>query len=144
VRLWDDTDIIVLDEKERYLFSASKNDVRYHPAARLLGTDEDVALLTEALQHKQRMKNETVQIFKGLVEMQPHPKSLSKGEGLLKPKSQPEPKKKNAFKEYMKLCGIEPKIYSNPVEELLKGEIKIPPLPENCGGEKLNNDKIAR
>lgn len=31
-----------------------------------------------------------------------------------------ERRKKNAFKEYMKLCGIESKIYSDPVEQLLK------------------------
>ncbi|GIV45775.1 MAG: hypothetical protein KatS3mg036_0593 [Ignavibacterium sp.] len=117
--IWDDSDIIVFDEKERYLFAASKDDVRYHPAARLLGTDEDIVMLQDALRKKQQMKNETVQIFKGLVEMQqPHPKSLSKGEGLLKPKSQPESKKRNAFKAYCEMAGIKP-VY-NPVEELLK------------------------
>lgn len=122
--IWDDSDIIVLDEKERYLFAASKDDVRYHPAARLLGTEEDVVMLQDALRKKQQMKNETVQIFKGLVEMN---KSENVEEKLLvsrnpsKTDAKPQEKKpKNAFKEYMKLCGIKGEIYSNPVEALLK------------------------
>lgn len=124
--IWDDKDIIVLDEKERYLFSASKDDVRYHPAARLLGTDEDVVMLQEALRKKQQMKNETVQVFKGLVEMQESKiksKIKSKSENMSEnyvPLAEGNGKKKNAFKEYMKLCGIEAKIYKNPVEALLK------------------------
>lgn len=126
--IWDDRDIIVLDEKERYLFAASKDDVRYHPAARLLGTEEDVVMLQDALRKKQQMKNETVQIFKGLVEMQnnnnkeekrevPHKPDLPAGRDAKNAKGKT---KKNAFKEYMKLCGIKAEIYSNPVEALLK------------------------
>lgn len=131
--IWDDSDVIVLDEKERYLFAASKDDVRYHPAARLLGTDEDVVMLQEALRKKQQMKNETVQIFKGLVEMETREsKSMSMIKSNIESENNVSRKdailtsrdaktaKKNAFKEYMKLCGIESKIYSNPVEALLK------------------------
>lgn len=120
--IWDDKEIIVLDEKERYLFGADKDDLRYHPAARLLGTDEDVAMLQEALRKKQQMKNETVQIFKGLVEMRNNDVKEEKREIISRrdAKNAKGKPKKNAFKEYMKLCGIEPKIYSNPVEELLK------------------------
>lgn len=120
--IWDDREIIVLDEKERYLFGADKDDLRYHPAARLLGTDEDVAMLQEALRKKQQMKNETVQIFKGLVEMRNNDVKEEKREIISRrdAKNAKGKPKKNAFKEYMKLCGIEPKIYSNPVEALLK------------------------
>ncbi|MEP0860593.1 MAG: Mu transposase C-terminal domain-containing protein [Ignavibacterium sp.] len=122
--IWDDSEVIILDEKERYLFTASKDDVRYHPAARLLGSDEDVVLLQEALRKKQQMKNETVQIFKGLVEMQESKSmSMSKSKNKIKSESESMDKgkiKRNAFKEYMKLCGIESQIYKNPVEELLK------------------------
>lgn len=117
--IWDDKDIIVLDEKERYLFSASKDDVRYHPAARLLGTDEDVIMLQEALRKKQQMKNETVQVFKGLVELQSNYAKEEKKEIVSRKDAKPA-EKKNAFKEYMKLCGIESKIYNNPIEALLK------------------------
>jgi putative transposase len=120
--IWDDREIIVLDEKERYLFGADKDDLRYHPAARLLGTDEDVAMLQEALRKKQQMKNETVQIFKGLVEMRNNDVKEEKREIISRrdAKNAKGKPKINAFKEYMKLCGIEPKIYSNPVEALLK------------------------
>ncbi|WP_041294001.1 Mu transposase C-terminal domain-containing protein [Ignavibacterium album] len=120
--IWDDKEIIVLDEKERYLFGADKDDLRYHPAARLLGTDEDVAMLQEALRKKQQMKNETVQIFKGLVEMRNNDVKEEKREIISRrdAKNAKGKPKINAFKEYMKLCGIEPKIYSNPVEALLK------------------------
>ena len=130
--IWDDMDIIVLDERERYLFSASKDDVRYHPAARLLGTDEDVVMLQDALRKKQQMKNETVQVFKGLVEMgAEESKSMSKSMSKIKSKSENmsenylplaeangNGKKKNAFKKYCEMAGIKP-VY-NPVEELLK------------------------
>lgn len=121
--IWDDSDVIVLDEKERYLFSASKDDVRYHPAARLLGSDEDVVMLQEALRKKQQMKNETVQIFKQLVEM-----GVGESKSMIKSKSESENnvprkdskgQKKSAIKEYMKLCGMDTKIYNNPVEALL-------------------------
>ncbi len=52
--IWDDREIIVFDEKERYLFAACKDDLRYHPAARLLGTDEDIYMLQEALRKNNR------------------------------------------------------------------------------------------
>lgn len=119
--IWDDSDVIVLDEKERYLFSASKDDVRYHPAARLLGSDEDVVMLQEALRKKQQMKNETVQVFKGLVEMQESKikiKSKSENDNNISRKDAKSQKKKNAFKEYCEMAGIKP-VY-NPIEELLK------------------------
>lgn len=125
--IWDDSDVIVLDEKERYLFSASKDDVRYHPAARLLGTDEDVVMLQEALRKKQQMKNETVAVFKGLVEMGKD-EGESKSMNMRKRENEnyvplaeangKGKKKKNAFKAYCEMAGIKP-IY-NPVEELLK------------------------
>jgi len=120
--IWDDKDIIVLDEKERYLFSASKDDVRYHPAARLLGTDEDIVLLQEALRKKQQMKNETMEQFKEIVKLGNEliPKKQVDVFEMPKKEEKKQPKKKNAFKEYMKLCGIEAKIYKNPVEALLK------------------------
>jgi putative transposase len=66
--LWDDSEIIVLDEKERFLFKAVKDDIRYHPAARLLGSENDLKLLTEALENKQRIKKQVVEEFKLLVE----------------------------------------------------------------------------
>lgn len=62
--IWDDSAIIV--EKGRYLFEASKDNLM-HPAARLLGTAEDVKMLTEALEQKQRIKKQAVDDFKAIV-----------------------------------------------------------------------------
>lgn len=120
--IWDDKDIIVLDEKERYLFSASKDDVRYHPAARLLGSDEDVVLLQEALRKKQQMKNETVAVFRDIVNMNNKrlDNSRYKIQNENNPRKAAKPQKKNAIKEYLKLAGYNTNVFANPVEELLK------------------------
>ncbi|MEM4313423.1 MAG: hypothetical protein QXH95_05160, partial [Thermoplasmata archaeon] len=103
-------------------FTASKDDYRYHPAARLLGKDEDIVLLQEALRKKQQMKNETMEQFKEIVKLGNEliPKKQVDVFEMPKKEEKKQPKKKNAFKEYMKLCGIESKIYSNPIEALLK------------------------
>ena len=121
--IWDDRDILVLDEKERFLFIASKEDMRYHPAARLLGTEEDVAMLQEALIEKQRMKRETVEEFKAIVAMRVEEvdktAKTEKTERADKKKKESEmERKKKAIREYMKLIGYE-NPFENPVERLL-------------------------
>lgn len=115
--LWDDSEIVVLDEREKFLFMASKEDVRYHPAARLLGTDEDVVMLEEALKDKQRMKRETVEVFKQIVAMRDDKKEADKEIKKVKRENENERKKK-AIKKYIEMIGYKP--FVNPVEELLK------------------------
>lgn len=115
--LWDDSEIVVLDEREKFLFMASKEDVRYHPAARLLGTDEDVVMLEEALKDKQRMKRETVEVFKQIVAMRDDKKEADKEIKKVKRENE-NGRKKKAIKKYIEMIGYKP--FVNPVEELLK------------------------
>jgi putative transposase len=131
--IWDDKELIVLDEKERFLFLAQKDDMRYHPAARLLGNEEDVLMLTEALREKERRKRETVEIFKGIIELRQAQDDTDRTpltplkEGNNTPltplkegkRKMSEAERRNkAIKEYAKMVGI--KAFTNPVEELLR------------------------
>ncbi|MEJ5351943.1 MAG: transposase [Melioribacteraceae bacterium] len=134
----DDKELVVLDQKERFLFLAQKDDIKYHPAARLLGEEEDVLMLTEALRNKEKRKRETVEVFKQIIELKEnHINRVQKDtQGILCPdfigthghnssnsinkkKKLSEAERRNkAAMEYAKLVGI--KGFINPVEELLR------------------------
>jgi len=120
--IWDDTEIIVLDERGRYLFSANKDDIKHHPAARLLGDESDLRLLTGALAQKQRMKRETIEEFKQIVALNTTTiNNIDINEKQIEPnkvKISEQERKKRAMKEYAQLIGYKP--FANPVEELLR------------------------
>jgi putative transposase len=117
--IWDDKEIIIIDEKNRFLFKAQKEEIRHHPAARLLGSEEDIKLLTEALAEKQRMKRETIQEFKDIISIgMPDKDSPAVSEPKKMAKLSESERRKKAMKEYAELIGYKP--FANPVEELLK------------------------
>jgi len=60
--IWDDQEIYVFNEK-RYLFAATLDDIMIHPAARLLGTDEDVEKLQTILLERQKYRTNLYTIF---------------------------------------------------------------------------------
>jgi putative transposase len=125
--IWNDSEIYVF-ENGRMLFVATKDDRRVHPAARLLGDEEDVRVLQEALAEKNRIKYEVVGEFKELIKNTPY--SSMRGElnspcpsirGDVNTHKRGEIKKKKG-KEYFKLIGYKP--FANPVEELLNRNAK--------------------
>ena len=121
--LWDDNEIYVF-EKGKMLFIAKKDSHKYHPAARLLGDEEDVKMLTEALKQKERIKREVINEFKEIIKLRDDSSNEDK-EGSTNIKNTNKTKKLTenerkikAMKEYMKLIGY--KSFANPIEELLK------------------------
>jgi len=122
--LWEDNEIYVF-EKGKMLFIANKDSHKYHPAARLLGDEEDIKILTEALKQKERIKREVINEFKEIIKLgntysnDNIQNSTYNIKNTNKTKKLTENERKiKAMKEYMKLIGY--KSFANPVEELLK------------------------
>lgn len=104
--IWDDRDIIVLDGKGKYLFGANKDDNLIHPAARLLGTVEDIKLLTDALEQKQKIKRRATEDFKAIVGFG---KEMIEEEKVINHREHREhrEKKKRNIVDYAKACGYD-------------------------------------
>lgn len=105
--IWDDKEIYVFDEK-RYLFAATLDDVMFHPAARILGTDEDVEKLQKLLVERQQYKKDLEQQYKEIIKLGDtgymkieNKKPVEENAENEKPKD----RKKNAFLKYAKLAG---------------------------------------
>ncbi|HPN37206.1 MAG TPA: transposase [Melioribacteraceae bacterium] len=129
--IWNDNEVYIF-ENGSYLFSASKDDSLYHPAAGILGTDDDMSVLTEAIGIKQRMKKQVVSDFKNVLslgkEVLPQGNSTAvlpekaKEEKSDKKKKKEEKKKISAIELYMLEAG-----YSDPTadpRDLLNNKVK--------------------
>jgi len=123
--LWDDSEVYVF-ERNKMLFIAAKDDYRHHPAARLLGDEEDVRMLTDALKNKERRKQEVVAEFKELVKMSNVQCSTINDQLKMNNEQMKKSEKKQKLSEsqrklkLMKELGMTYNAWANPVEELLK------------------------
>lgn len=127
--LWDDSEVYVF-ERNKMLFIAAKDDYRYHPAARLLGDEEDVRMLTDALKNKERRKQEVVAEFKELVKMSNVQCSTINDQLKMNNERMKKSEKKQKLSEsqrklkLMKELGMTYNAWANPVEELLKRGVR--------------------
>jgi putative transposase len=130
--IWDDSEVYIF-ENGNYLFAASKDDELYHPAAGQLGTDDDMNVLTEAIEKKHRMKKEVVEDFKNVLsigkevlpkseETKQLPESTKKEEKAEKKKKKEQKRQLSAIEIYMQAAG-----YSDPTadpRDLLNNKVK--------------------